>query len=125
MVDVDVASFVRCVADGTPDALEQAVNLYKGDLLHGFSLNEPLFEDWLLPERERLRELALEALARLLAHHTSSGQTERAIRTAGRLLALDPLQEVVHRALMRLYVSPGAPRLGTQAVPALRRCPPA
>jgi hypothetical protein len=67
-------------------------------------LDEPLFEEWLVPERERLRELALEALARLLACQSKTGTTERAIQTAVRLLALDPLQEAVHRALMRLYL---------------------
>lgn len=104
VVDVDVARFERGVADGTPDALEEAAGLYQGDLLQGFSLDEPLFEDWLVPERERLRELALEALARLLACQSKTGATERAIQTAVRLLALDPLQEAVHRALMRLYL---------------------
>ena len=48
--------------------------------------------------------MALEALARLLAHQTKAEGTERAIQTALRLLALDPLQEAVHRALMRLYL---------------------
>src|SRR5262245_52392086 len=61
--DVDVATFDRHVTTGTPEALEQAAALYAGDLLAGFSLNEPLFEEWLVAERERLRELALEALA--------------------------------------------------------------
>jgi DNA-binding SARP family transcriptional activator len=104
VVDVDVATFERHVAQGTPEALEQAAAVYGGDLLSGFSLSEPLFEEWLVPERERLRELALEALAKLLACQSKTGATERAIQTAVRLLALDPLQEAVHRALMRLYV---------------------
>jgi DNA-binding SARP family transcriptional activator len=88
VVDVDVPGFEQRVADGTPDALEKAIGLYQGDLLHGFSLNEPLFEEWLVPGRERLRELALEALAKLLTHQSKSGNTEPAIRTASRLLAL-------------------------------------
>src|SRR5262245_22459670 len=43
-VDVDVVAFARCVAEGTPEALEQAAALYAGDLLSGFSVSEPLFE---------------------------------------------------------------------------------
>jgi len=101
--EVDVVTFERRVAQGTPAALEQAAELYRGDLLLGFTLDEPLFEEWLVAERERLREMALEALARLLAHQTRGVSTERAIQTAVRLLALDPLQEPVHRTLMRLY----------------------
>ena len=106
-VEVDVAAFEGCVAQGTPQALEQAAELYRGDFLLGFSLNEPLFEEWLVAERERLREMALEALARLLAHEDEGASTERAIQTAVRLLGLDPLQEAAHRALMRLYARQG------------------
>jgi len=106
-LEVDVVRFEQCIAEGTPAALEAAAELYRGDLLLGFTLSEPLFEDWLVAERERLREMALEALARLLAHKTKETSSEAAIRTAVRLLALDPLQEVVHRALMRLYVRQG------------------
>src|SRR5262245_24019357 len=61
-VEVDVVSFERRIAEGTPQALEQAAELYRGDLLVGLDVNEPLFEEWLVAERERLRELALEAL---------------------------------------------------------------
>ena len=106
-VGVDVAAFEACVAEGTPAALERAAELYRGDLLLGFVVNEPLFEEWLVAERERLREMALDALARLLAIQAETASTERAIQTAVRLLALDPLQEAVHRALMRLYARQG------------------
>src|SRR5690349_13759450 len=106
-VEVDVVTFERRVAEGTVPALEQAVELYRGDLLLGFNVNEPLFEEWLVTERERLREMAMEALAKLLAHQTRAGATERAIQTAVRLLGLDPLQEAVHRSLMRLYSRQG------------------
>ena len=106
-VEVDVVTFERRVAEGTPQALEQAAELYRGDLLLGFSVNEPLFEEWLVAERERLREMALAALARLLAQQSKAAGTERAIQTAVRLLGLDPLQEGVHRTLMRLYLRQG------------------
>ena len=110
-VDIDVVTFERLVAEGSPEALAHAVELYRGDLLLGFSVNEPLFEEWLVAERERLREMALDALARLLAHQEKAGNSEQAIQTAVRLLGLDPLQEAVHRTLMRLYARQG--RRGT------------
>ena len=106
-VEVDVVTFERQVAEGTLQALEQAAELYRGDLLLGFTVNEPLFEEWLVAERERLREMALEALGRLLAQQSKAAGTERAIQTAVRLLGLDPLQEAVHRTLMRLYARQG------------------
>ena len=106
-VDVDVVEFERQVAEGSPTALDRAVALYRGDLLEGFALQEAPFEEWLVAERERLRELALEALAKLLRHQRATGATEAAVQTAIRLLALDPLQESVHRAVMRLYTQLG------------------
>ena len=103
-VAADATSFERLVAKGTPEDLERAAALYRGDLLEGFAVKAGPFEDWLLAERERLRELAQDALGKLLARQASAEPVEPAIRTALRLLSLDPLQEGVHRTLMRLYV---------------------
>ena len=104
LVDVDVARFA---ADGHPAALEDAVFLYRGDLLAGMTLSERRFESWLISERERLREIALDALTHLLGHQQQTAAAEPAILTGLRLLALDPLQEAVHRAVMRLYMRAG------------------
>src|SRR5439155_25825993 len=64
-------------------------------------------EEWLRAERERLRELAIESLAKLLAHHARTDAIDQAVQTAVRLLGLDPAQEAVHRTLMRLYARQG------------------
>jgi len=106
-VDVDVFEFERRVAEATPDALARAVTLYRGDLLENLALREAAFEEWLLAERERLRQLALDAFAKLLRHQRNAGALDEAVTTALRLLSLDPLQEPVHRVLMRLYVERG------------------
>lgn len=106
-IAVDVGAFERAVGEGTPAALERAAELYGGDLLAGLREQSGPFEEWLLEERERLRELALEALARLLAHQVDAGAAPGALQTAGRLLGLDPLAEPVHRTLMRLYADQG------------------
>jgi DNA-binding SARP family transcriptional activator len=106
-VSADVVEFETLVADGRPAALEQAAALYRGDLLEGIATSEPGVEEWLLAERERLRELAVDALRRLLAHQSWTGAVEPAMRTAGRLVAIAPLDEGPHRALMGLYVRQG------------------
>jgi DNA-binding SARP family transcriptional activator len=105
-LDVDALAFERLVREGTLPALQQAAELYRGDLLEGLAVTTPPFEEWLTAERERLRELALEALARLLAHQVKADEP-LATETARRLLALDPLQEAVHRSLIRLYARQG------------------
>src|SRR6202795_1916389 len=60
---VDVLAFERLACEGTPEALHRVAELYRGDLLEGLGMTEAPFEEWLVGERERLRELALAALA--------------------------------------------------------------
>jgi tetratricopeptide (TPR) repeat protein len=107
LVAADVQAFEQGVARGSREALEEAVGLYRGDLLEGLTLQEPPFEEWLLGERLRLRELAQDALARLLTQQRDAGALDEAVQTALRLVALDPLQEPVHRTLMHLYTQLG------------------
>jgi DNA-binding SARP family transcriptional activator/predicted ATPase len=78
-------------------ALEQADSLYRGELLPG------CYDEWILPERDRLRQHHFQALERLLRLFEEQGNTVTAIRYAQRLLGLDPLSEGRYRQLMRLF----------------------
>ncbi len=106
-VVVDVTRFERRLARGTPEALEEAVALYRGDLLEGFSINGGTFEDWLAIERDRLRSQAIGVLRKLLAHTLRERVPDAAIRIPARLLTFEPFDETVHRELMRLYAGSG------------------
>jgi DNA-binding SARP family transcriptional activator/pimeloyl-ACP methyl ester carboxylesterase len=106
-VDLDVDRFEQRAAEGIPEALGEAAALYRGDLLEGLRLREEAFEEWLAGERSRLRERALRVFLVLLEQLAAAGRTDDAVQTALRLLALDPLQESVHRQLMRLYAAQG------------------
>src|SRR5947209_4612848 len=78
-------------------ALEQADILYRGELLPG------CYDEWILPERERLRQRHLQALEQLLRLFEGQGDTVTAIRYTQRLLGLNPLSEDLYRRLMRLF----------------------
>jgi DNA-binding SARP family transcriptional activator len=106
-VTVDVWHFQTLIRRSTPEALAEAAGLYRGDLLEGLRVSERPFEDWLLGERERLREMAIGTLWTLLGHHSERGSLDEAIQAARRLLAIDPLHEAAHRALMGLYAATG------------------
>jgi len=106
-VVVDAERFERRIAQGTPEALQEAMVLYRGDLLEGFSVKEVAFEDWLRGERERLRTQAIDGLKGLLAHYVRKKIPDAAIQVAIRLIALEPFDEAVHRTLMRLYAESG------------------
>ncbi|TRC93653.1 alpha/beta fold hydrolase [Mesorhizobium sp. WSM4303] len=110
-LDFDVARFEALVASPAPEDLELALNVYRGDLLDGFGLKEESFEDWLRIERERLRALAVAALDRLVAHYAATNDPAACVRAATRLLAMEPLREDIHRALMRAYAAQGRTNL--------------
>ncbi|MBE3560471.1 MAG: AAA family ATPase, partial [Ktedonobacteraceae bacterium] len=77
--------------------LERADSLYRGELLPG------CYDEWILPERERLRQQHLQALEHLLSLLEAQGDIVTAIRYAQRLLRCDPLREDSYRHLMRLF----------------------
>lgn len=106
-VAVDVERFERLAAQPDRQALEAAMELYRGELLEGFSPRADGFDEWLGRERQRLRELALSALQRLAELQERAAEFEPALASAMRLVAMDPLRELGHRLLMRLYAESG------------------
>ena len=106
-MQVDALVFEQGARAATLPSLLEASDLYRGDFLAGLDVGETPFEEWLVVERERLRELAIQALAQATSLLRQAGDREAAVATARRLLVLDPLQEPVHRTVMRLYAELG------------------
>ena len=89
-------------------ALSEAADLYQGDFLAGFQVRDaPAFEEWVLGQQERLRELALQSLHTLAAYYTAHRAYASAITYTARLLALDPWREEAHRHMMLLLARSG------------------
>ena len=111
-LDLDVARFDEAIervqlAEGLGELdverehLEAAVHLYRGDLL------PEMYEDWLEPERERLRQRFGHVLERLLDVLWLQRDDRAAIGYAQRLVQHDPLAEASYRRLMRLHARAG------------------
>jgi TolB-like protein/DNA-binding SARP family transcriptional activator len=102
------AKVLESVAASEDDgALRDAAELIGGDLMEGLSVGEAGFEQWLTTERERFRLLACSVYGRLMERAEHGGSLEEALTFGLKLLSVDPLQEHVHRALMRLYAAQG------------------
>jgi DNA-binding SARP family transcriptional activator/tetratricopeptide (TPR) repeat protein len=105
---LDAAAFeqgLRPPAALAPDErvrqLQEVTALYTGDFLGGFFVRDaPAFEEWMLAQRARYRELALHALHTLTQLHLGAGQYDLVIDDATRLLALDAWREEAHCQLM-------------------------
>jgi DNA-binding SARP family transcriptional activator len=108
-VSCDVVEFEAGVASGTEESLKQAIDRYKGDFLEGFELDEDRYDQWILGERDRLHRMSLRAHSQLLDLLTRREAVDEAIAIAQHSLRVDPLQEPVHRALMKLYAQSGDP----------------
>ncbi|MCB0157702.1 MAG: tetratricopeptide repeat protein, partial [Caldilineaceae bacterium] len=88
--------------------VQQAVALYQGDFLAGFTLgSSPDFDDWCVVTGERLRREFAGALDMLTDHSVATGAHEAALTYAQHRLALDELDEAAHRRLMLLYHAQG------------------
>lgn len=83
------------------EALTRAVDLYTGDLLPG------RYDEWLLPERDRLRQGWLGAQEELIALLEAQRKPRRALEAAQRLLRADPLRESAYAACMRCELTLG------------------
>lgn len=90
------------------EQLETAVALYRGDFMAGYTLRDaPDFDTWQRYQVETCRRRLAEALAELAQLAGEQQLWETAVAYARRWLALDALDEVAHRQLMRLYALQG------------------
>jgi TolB-like protein/two-component SAPR family response regulator len=104
---IDAKAVEAAAASAEDDRLRDAAELADGELMEGLSIGEAGFAQWLEAERERFRLLACGLRGRLMEHAERGGRHEEALSHGLRLLVLDPLQEHVHRGLMRLYAAQG------------------
>jgi DNA-binding SARP family transcriptional activator len=94
-------------------ALQNAVSLYKGDLLEGW------YQDWCLYERERLQNTYLVMLDKLIGYCEAHSQYEAGLVYGANILRLDRAHERTHRHLMRLQYLSGD---RTAALRQFQRC---
>jgi DNA-binding SARP family transcriptional activator len=75
----------------------------------GSDLLPDWYEDWVIFERERFRQLRLRALEALCDRLTRTGRLTEALEVGLLCLAGEPLRESAHRAVMRVYLEDGNP----------------
>ena len=102
-VDVrELGDWARRVADARPplDALLPDPGI-RGDLLPGW------YEDWVLLERERLRQLRMHTLEVLAGRLAAAGRHGEALQVAYAAVRAEPLRESAHRTVVRVHLAEG------------------
>ena len=82
------------------DAATPDVGL-RGELLPGW------YDDWVLLERERVRQLRMHALEALAEKLAAAGRYGEAVQAAYSAVVSEPLRESAHRAVVRVHLVEG------------------
>jgi DNA-binding SARP family transcriptional activator len=107
-VQVDIRELVAWVRRAMDPAIpvDEVLPGYEamaGELLPGW------YDDWVLLERERLRQLWLHALEALAEKLSAAGRLGEAAHAAHRAVSVEPLRESAHRTLVRVHLAEGNP----------------
>ena len=105
-LDVDLRralGLAHRLLDGTASSadLDSAETALAGELLPDW------YDDWLLFERERFRQLSLHALEALAEQLAAAGRLARSLEAALSAVRSEPLRESAHRALIRVHLAEG------------------
>ncbi len=104
---VDLVDFEAGAQAEDVDRLQQALALYRGDLLEGYTTREAEYQDWLEMARARLRKQACDIAERLVGLLRAQGREREAIDVLHRLLGIDRANEAAHRELIELLARGG------------------
>jgi DNA-binding SARP family transcriptional activator len=94
------AAAYRILESGEPEASFERAQL-SDDLLPDW------YDDWVLLERERFRQVRLHALDTLCERLTTVGRLEEALEAGLSAVAAEPLRESAHRAVIRVHLAEG------------------
>lgn len=105
-VDVDLTTVVETthrLLDGDAELQPEDLDtgLLTGELLPGWD------EEWILFERERLRQLCIHALEALCRRLSEEGQGGRAVDAGLAAVSAEPLRESAQRALIAAHLAEG------------------
>ena len=107
-VFIDLLVLNEAIEQDDVSKLDKALHLYKGSLLDTFYLSDaPRFNEWLLIERENLRQRVILAYYRLCMAYAQQQAWSKGISVAQRWLTLDVLDEEALRHLMQFLAASG------------------
>ena len=112
-LDVKVFSDLAAKKEPLPDEVidvekwKNALSLYRGEFMEGFSIDSSPFEDWMLSTREHLRQQLLRTIRALVIAHELSGECITALDYTRRWIALETWDEDAYRHSMQILAGNG------------------
>jgi DNA-binding SARP family transcriptional activator/tetratricopeptide (TPR) repeat protein len=122
MVEHVAVDVVELEAAARERRLEEAVSLWRGPYLAGFSLpGSPDFDQWADTERERLRLLAAHACEALVDRHITRARWDAACDAVVRWLDVDPYNEAAAARALTVHAQRHDPGAALALFEAFRR----
>ncbi|PAB60295.1 AfsR/SARP family transcriptional regulator [Anaeromicrobium sediminis] len=89
---------------GNWQGIEEFTTLYKGEFLQDFHVyNNRDLDDWIIYQRERIQKIYFKGLKKLSETFCELEEYSKAIEYLEKLLYMNPLDEDIHRRLMKIY----------------------
>lgn len=86
----------------------QCVEIYKGEFLQGINIKgNAQLDDWIIYEREKMQRIYFQSLSKLSDIFLHLEKYKQGIACLERLLRINPLDEEIHRSLMKMYYLDG------------------
>ena len=120
-VEVDVHRFLTVAATGLDSQSLTPASDALGTLEHGGDLLPEWDDEWLLADRERLRQVHLHVLEEQAERLSRARRYAPALDAAFAALVTDPVRESTHRTIIRIHLAEGNPTVARRAYLACRR----
>jgi DNA-binding SARP family transcriptional activator len=115
----DFSLILELLKTGSAEAFEAALAMMRGPLLNGYENLDPVFQEWLFIERQRLGADMMSAALKVVEKIAVDEEPERVEAGCMFLLALDSTYEHAHQILIRMYL---ATNRRAEAQQQLKRC---
>ena len=107
LLQCDAIRFEALIQAEPHDTRTAAVDLYQSAFLTGITVAEDAWTTWVVAQRQRLEDLAVNGLIRLGEEEEKRGDPVRALAFAHRALAINDLREDGHRLILRSLIAAG------------------
>ena len=108
---IDLYALTTGLESNEPARLDTALQLYRAPLLHNFYLeNSTRFNEWLVVEREHLRQRVLDAYHKLFTIYAEQNEWAKGIEAARRCLIVDTYNEEANYRLLEFLSASGQDR---------------
>lgn len=104
-VERDATALLGVSAESATAELEEAVAVFRGDLLEGLNVRDPIAQDWLSDRRGEIRAVLLRWNTLLLAAYRSQQRYDDLERVASQMISFDPLCEEAHRTIIEVHLA--------------------